>query len=201
MYSIELTVVIPRWNNPATKEGRSQCPTTWQDLLWSLNKGRMIVSIIWRRGESVGSYYSCGESVRNIDISQNNCWARQWLKLNWVNAGDIHETYRGPSTKGGLYQLYGFWCAVESVGGYYSCGPSVGNIDISKNNSKKTSWAQRWQKWNGVGTGDVDETYRGSSTKWGLYQLYGFRCGGESVLKMATAETIRRPQVEHGDGK
>ena len=28
MYSIELTVVIVRWNNSATKEGRSQCPTT-----------------------------------------------------------------------------------------------------------------------------------------------------------------------------
>ena len=35
----------------------------------------------------------------------------------------------------------------------------------------------------------------------GLYQLYVFRCGGESIGKMATAETIRRPQVEHGDEK
>ena len=31
MYSIELTMVIPRWNNFATKEGRSQCPTTDND--------------------------------------------------------------------------------------------------------------------------------------------------------------------------
>jgi len=28
MCSIELTVVIPRWNNSATKEECSQCPTT-----------------------------------------------------------------------------------------------------------------------------------------------------------------------------
>ena len=28
MYSIELTVIIPRLNNSAAKEGHSQCPTT-----------------------------------------------------------------------------------------------------------------------------------------------------------------------------
>ena len=46
-----------------------------------------------------------------------------------------------------------------------------------------------------------DLTYRGSAAKGGLYQLYDFRCSGESVGEMATAETIRRPRVEHGDGK
>ena len=36
-----------------------------------------------------------------------------------------------------------------------------------------------------------DLTYRGSTAKGGVYQLYDFQCGGESVGEMATADTIR----------
>ena len=39
MYAIELTVVIPRWNNSATKEGRSQCPTTDNAAAKIIGKG------------------------------------------------------------------------------------------------------------------------------------------------------------------
>ena len=46
-----------------------------------------------------------------------------------------------------------------------------------------------------------DLTHRGSAAKGGLYQLYDFRCSGESVGEMATAETIRQPRVEHDDRK
>ena len=73
MYSIELTVVIPRWNNSATKVGRSQCPTT-DNAAAKIPQKRRIVSIIWLSvpWRVCCSYYSGGASVGKIDISQNN---------------------------------------------------------------------------------------------------------------------------------
>ena len=54
---------------------------------------------------------------------------------------------------------------------------------------------------NGVGTGGVNKTYCGASRIGVLYRFHVFRCGGESVGKMATAKTISEQQVEHGDEK
>jgi len=52
---------------------------------------------------------------------------------------------------------------------------------------------------NGVQTGGVNKTYCGASGIGGLYRFHVFRCGRESVGKMATAKTISEKQVEIGD--
>ena len=60
------------------------------------------------------------------------------------------------------------------------------------NNSKRTRWAQRWHKLNGDKTGNVDYTYRGSAAKGELYQLYYFRCMGESKWQQCRKDDLRK---------